>query len=212
METYILIQLAILLFTLGIFCTIYNFPKQALTRLRSKTRSTNQANSHFIKGAKFLSRAKSNRSKKSTSFNLAKLAAGEADKALSIDPKDPAAHILKALSLDLIGHKLAALRSLDSALSPPAVKSLSEGERADALLKRAELLVALNRKRRVDSALMDLFEALKLDCSDRAKAFCLLGQCYEIKGLKIEAHNAFEEALKVEPNLVLAHGRLGRLR
>ncbi|XP_004250524.1 uncharacterized protein [Solanum lycopersicum] len=212
METDILIQLVILLFTLGIFYTIYNFPKQALTRLRSKTRSTNQANSHFIKGAQFLSRAKSNRSKKSISFNLAKLAAGEADKALSIDPKDPAAHILKALSLDLIGHKLSALRSLDSALSPPAVKLLSGGERADALLKRAELLVALNRKRRVDSALMDLLEAVKLNCSDRAKAFCLLGQCYEIKGLKIEAHNAFEEALKVEPDLVSAREGLGRLR
>lgn len=210
METDILIQLIILLFTLGIFYAMYNFPKQALTRLRSKNRSTDQAHIHFIKGAQLLSRAKSNRNK-STSFNLAKSAAGEADKALALEPKDPAAHILKALSLDLMGRKIAALKYLDLALSPPAVKALSDGERGDALLKRAELQVALNRKRRVDSALLDLLEAVKLGCSDQAKAFCLLGQCYEMKGLKIEAQNAFEEALKIEPNFVAAHEGLGRL-
>nr|XP_016442780.1 PREDICTED: uncharacterized protein LOC107768189 [Nicotiana tabacum] len=157
METDILIQLIILLFTLGIFYAMYNFPKQALTPLRSKNRSTNQAHIHFIKGAQLLSRAKSNRNK-STSFNLAKSAAGEADKALALEPKDPAAHILKALSLDLMGRKIAALKYLDLALSPPAVKALSDGERGDALLKRAELQVALNRKRRVDSAMLDLLE------------------------------------------------------
>lgn len=211
METDIVIQLIILLFTLGIFYAIYNFPKQGLTRLRAKNRSTNQADCHFIKGAQFLSRARSNGSK-TTSFNLAKCAAGEADKALAIEPKDPAGHILKALSLDLMGHKIAALRSLDSALSPPAVKALSGVERGDALLKRAELQVALNRKRRVDSALMDLLEAVKLSCSDQAKAFCLLGQCYEMKCLKLEARNSFEEALRIEPDLVAARDGLGRLR
>ncbi|XP_009615438.1 uncharacterized protein [Nicotiana tomentosiformis] len=210
METDILIQLIILLFTLGIFYAMYNFPKQALTPLRSKNRSTNQAHIHFIKGAQLLSRAKSNRNK-STSFNLAKSAAGEADKALALEPKDPAAHILKALSLDLMGRKIAALKYLDLALSPPAVKALSDGERGDALLKRAELQVALNRKRRVDSAMLDLLETVKLGCSDQAKAFCLLGQCYEMKGLKIEAQNAFEEALKIEPDLVAAREGLGRL-
>ncbi|KAK4356311.1 hypothetical protein RND71_025282 [Anisodus tanguticus] len=211
METDIVVQLAILLFTLIIFYAMYNFPKHDLARLRTKNRSTNQAHCHFIKGAQFLSRARSNRSK-TTSFNLAKSAVGEADKALALEPKDPAAHILKALSLDLMGHKIAALRSLDSALSPPAVKALSGGEKGDALLKRAELMVGLNRKRRVDSAIMDLLEAVKLSCSDQAKAFCLLGQCYEIKGLKIEAHIAFEEALRIEPDLVAAREGLGRLR
>ncbi|KAK4367028.1 hypothetical protein RND71_014908 [Anisodus tanguticus] len=207
METDIVIQLAILLFTLGIFYAMYNFPKQALTRPRTKNRSTNQAHIHFIKGAE----ARSNRNK-STSFNLAKSAAAEAGKALILEPKDPAAHILKALSLDLMGYKIAALRSLDSALSPPAVKALSGGERGDALLKLAELLVGLNRKRRVDSALVDLLEAVQLSCSDQAKAFCLLGQCYEIEGLKVEAHNAFEEALRIEPDLIAARQGLGRLR
>uniref|UniRef100_A0A5B7BKL5 Uncharacterized protein n=1 Tax=Davidia involucrata TaxID=16924 RepID=A0A5B7BKL5_DAVIN len=197
MGTDVLLQVAILLLTLGILFAMHNFPKKALTKLRSKGRNTAQAHRHFVQGAQLLARARSTRNR-TTSINLAKDAAGEAEKALSLQPKDAAAHILKALALDLMGHKSSALRSLDAALSPPAVKSLSDRERGDALFKRAELHVAVNRRRRVDLAVSDLVEAVRLS-SDNAKAYCLLGQCYEMKGMKEEARKAFEEANRVEP-------------
>ncbi|KAL2498951.1 Tetratricopeptide repeat (TPR)-like superfamily protein [Abeliophyllum distichum] len=184
-------------------------PNGSLTKLRSKARPSTHVHRHFIQGAQLLSRARSSKNK-STAFNLAKSAANEADKALAIEPKDPAAHILKAMALDLMGHKNSALKSLDLALSPPAVKMLAEKERGDALFKRAQLQVSLNRKRRVDSAIEDLVEAVRLS-ADNAKGFCLLGQCYEMKGLKEDAKQAFEEALRVDPQLKEARDGLGRL-
>ncbi|KAI3462140.1 hypothetical protein Pfo_018803 [Paulownia fortunei] len=209
METDVLVQLGIVIFTLGIFYVLHSLPKRAFTKLRSKTRPNNQAHRHFIQGAQFLSRARSTRTK-STAFNLAKAAANEADKALALEPRDPAAHILKAMAQSLMGHKTSAIKSLDLALSPPAVKILSDREKGDALFKRAELHVGLNRKRRVDSAIEDLVEAVGLS-PDNAKAFCLLGQCYEFKGLREEAKNAFEEALRIEPSLKEARDGLGQL-
>nr|GMC56817.1 Small glutamine-rich tetratricopeptide repeat-containing protein [Ipomoea batatas] len=209
MATEMLIQLGILVFTLGIFYAIYNLPKRAFTRIRFKDRSDNQAHQHFIQGAQLLSRARSSRSK-STALKFAKAAGGEADKALALDPRDPAALILKALVLDLMGHKTAALKSLDAALSPPGVKELSERERGDALFKRAELQVALNRRRRVASAVADLEQAVKLS-PDNANAYCLLGRCYEIEGLKEEARRSFQHALKIEPDLATAREGMAHL-
>ncbi|PIN05865.1 hypothetical protein CDL12_21594 [Handroanthus impetiginosus] len=209
MEKDVLVQLGILIFTLCIFYVLHSLPKQAFTKLRSKARSNNQAHRHFIQGAQFLSRARSTKTK-STTFNLAKSAVSEADMALAIEPRDPAAHILKAMAQSLMGHKTAALKSLDTALSPPAVKMLAEREKGDALYIRAELRFELNRKRRVDSAIEDLVEAVGLS-PDNAKAFCLLGQCYEIRGQRDEAKNAFEAALKIEPDLKEARESLGRL-
>lgn len=87
---------------------------------------------------------------------------------------------------------------------------LSGVEKGDALFKRAELLVELNRKRRVDSAIQDLVEAVGLS-KDNAKAFCLLGQCYEMKGLMEEAKGAFRKALALQPGLQEARAGLGRL-
>ncbi|KAK6154157.1 hypothetical protein DH2020_013796 [Rehmannia glutinosa] len=209
MEKDVLLQLGILILTLGIFYVLQALPKRAFNKLRSKARPNNQAHRHFIQGAQFLSRARSTKTR-STAFNLAKSAVNEADKALALEPRDPAAHILKAMAQSLLGHKTSALKSLDSALSPPAVKMLSEREKGDALLKRAELNFVLNRKRRVDSAIEDLVEAVGLS-PDNAKAFCLLGQCYEIKGLKEKAKDAFEEALRIEPSFKEARDGLGGL-
>ncbi|KAL6554913.1 hypothetical protein OROGR_006171 [Orobanche gracilis] len=209
MEKDIILQLGVLILTLGIFYVLQSLPKRAFTKLRSRARPNSQAHRHFIQGAQFLSRARYSKSK-STAFNLAKSAANEADKALALDPREPAAHILKAMAQNLMGHKNSALKSFDSALSPPAVKLLSVREKGDALFKRAELHIELNRKRRVDLAIEDLVEAVGLS-PDNAKAFCLLGQCFEIKGLRSEAKNAFEKALKIEPSLIEARDGLASL-
>ncbi|PSS26798.1 Small glutamine-rich tetratricopeptide repeat-containing protein [Actinidia chinensis var. chinensis] len=209
MGTDVLLQLAILILTLALFFAMHKFPKQALTKLRSRGRASAQAHRHFFQGAQLLARARSARNR-TTAIGLAKDAAAQADRALSLDPKDAAAHILKALALDLMGHKLAALRSLDTALSPPAVKSLSEREIGDAMFKRAELHVAVNRRRRVDSAVADLLEAVRLS-PDHVKAYCLLGQCYEMKGMQEEARTAFETAIKLEPGSIPAREALNRL-
>lgn len=204
------IQLAFLLLTLAIFFVIYNLPKKAFSKLRSDTRATSQSSRHFLKGAQLLSRARTTRNR-SAADSLAKDAVAEADAALSLLPRDAAALILRALALDVLGRKSAALRSLDMALAPPSAKALSRREKGDALVKRAELQLGLNRRRRVDSALVDLVEAVSLT-RDNVKAFCLLAQCYEIKGMKDEAKKAFDEALKIGPECNLAREGLDRLK
>lgn len=108
-----------------------------------------------------------------------------------------------------MGRRAAAIRSLDSTLSPPAAKSLSPAERADALVLRAELKLAVNRRRRVDSVMEDLVEAMGV--SGNSEALCLLGKCYEWKGMKGEAKDAYEKVLDVEPDLVEARNGLDRL-
>ncbi|XP_021728200.1 uncharacterized protein LOC110695260 [Chenopodium quinoa] len=203
------IQLAILALTLAIFYVIYKLPKKAFSKLRSNNRAASQSSRHFLTGAQLLSRARSARHR-ATAESLAKDAIAEADRAISLLPRDAAALILRALALDVLGRRTSALRSLDAALSPPAVKSLLGREKGDALVKRAELQLAVNRRRRVDSALSDLVEAVSLT-QDNPKGFCLLGQCYEIKGMKDEAREAFREALKIEPESTLAREGLGRL-
>ncbi|KAJ4962319.1 hypothetical protein NE237_022258 [Protea cynaroides] len=209
METDILLQVLFLLLSLGMFLAMHNLPRKALAKLRLKNRGNVQAKRHFVQGAQLLTRARSARNK-TTCVSLAKEAVDEADKALLLDPKDAAVHILKALALDLQGHKSSALRSLDIALSPPAVKTLSHRERGDALFKRAELQIGINRRRRVDSALSDLIEAVKLS-PENSKAFCLLGQCYEQQEMKEEAKQAYEKAIRIQPSSSAAREALDRL-
>ncbi|KAL3371683.1 hypothetical protein AABB24_008294 [Solanum stoloniferum] len=108
------------------------------------------------------------------------------------------------------GFKTSALDSIDVALSPLAVKSLSEPERADALFKRAQLRLAASRREQVDSVIEDLTQSVRLK-GDNVKAFCLLGDCYEKKGLKEEAQKAYQEAQKVQPNFAPAREALDRL-
>lgn len=97
----------------------------------------------------------------------------------------------------LQGHHVSALRSLDTALSPSLSKSLASKERGDALFKRAEIQLAVNKKRKVESAVSDLVEAVKLN-PENGNAFCLLGECYEKKEMKSAARSAYESAVRIQ--------------
>ena len=209
MAPEIVLQLALLTLTLAMFIAIRKFPREALTKLRSRHRATLQSNRHFAHGSTLLAQARV--AHPAQSLAHAKSALFEAQKALSLSPKDPGPLVLKALALDLMGHKSSALRALDLALSSSRVRLLAERERGDALVKRAELKLATNRRRRVDSAVEDLVEAVRLSGSTKATAFCLLGECYERKGMSEEAKEAFEGALRVEPGSVAARQGLERL-
>ncbi|TYH17969.1 hypothetical protein E1A91_A05G233300v1, partial [Gossypium mustelinum] len=210
MWTDLLLQAAIILVTIFMFLAMHDIPKKIFTKIRYRNRADFQAKRHFVLGAQLLAQARSSKSRSSTA-SLAKQAEAEADKAISLDRKDAAAYILKALALDLQGFKTSALDSLDVALSPIAAKSLTDKERGDALFKRAELKMSMNRRGgRVDSAIDDLTKALEL-IGDNAKAFCLLGECYEMKKMKSEAKSAFEKALKVEPTSIVACTAIDRL-
>ncbi|XVF61501.1 hypothetical protein PTKIN_Ptkin08bG0134900 [Pterospermum kingtungense] len=214
MATEIFVQVAILLLTLAILFAIQYVPKKTVKKHRTDHRATTQSQRHLTRATHLLSRAKSNPHKDQTQ-TLAKTAITEIEKALSLSPKDPTPHILKSLALDLLGHKGSALRSLDLALASTRVKSLPQRERVEAMMRRAELKLAVNKRRRVDSAVMDLEEAVRMSDEEggavKTKAFCLLGECYEFKGMREEARQAFEEALKVEPGSSLARLGLERL-
>lgn len=207
----LLLQAVLILATVFMFLFMYNIPQKFFSKLRLRNRADMQAKRHFVQGAQLLSQAKSTFAKdRSAAASLAKSAEAEADLAIALDPRDAAAHILKALALVLQGFKTSALDSIDIALSPLAVKSLSEPEKADALFKRAELRLAVSRRGQVDSVIEDLTESVRLK-GDNVKAFCLLGDCYEKKGLTEEAQEVYEKALKVQPNFAPAREALDRL-
>lgn len=113
------------------------------------------------------------------------------------------------MALDLQGFRSNALDALDAALSPLAAASLAADERGDALLKRAELKIALS-ERRADSVLADLNESVKLSPRN-AKAWCMLGECCEGNEMGEEAKKAYKEALELEPQLNVAQEALKRL-
>lgn len=205
----IIMQVLLILLTIFMFLAMHDIPQKLFAKFRFRYRPSVQSKRHFVLGAQLFAQARSAKSRSST-IQFAKQALSEAEKAISLDPKDAASHILKALALDLQGFKTSALDSLDVALSPLAAKSLSEKERGDALFKRAELKMGFNKRGRVDSVLDDLTRALELS-PDNAKAFCLLGECYEVKKMKEEARKAYLDALRVEPRLDLAREALDRL-
>ncbi|KAL3514292.1 hypothetical protein ACH5RR_027009 [Cinchona calisaya] len=208
----LLLQAAVILITIFTFLFMQNIPQKFFSKLRLLLRRDGadlQAKRHFIKGAQLLSRAKSSKDRSSVS-SLAKSAEEEADLAIALDSKDAAAHILKSLALELRGLKAAAMDSLDASLSPALARSLSGDERGDALFKRAELRLAVNRREMVDSAVEDLVESVRLK-GDNVMAHCLLGEAYKKKGMIKEAKKAYEDALKVQPSNTVAQEALGRL-
>ncbi|XP_027093485.1 uncharacterized protein [Coffea arabica] len=205
----LLVQAGMILFTIFMFLYMQNIPQKFFSKLRLRGQANVQAKRHFIKGAQLYSQAKLAKDRSSTS-SLAKSAEEEADVAIALDSKDAAAHILKALVLELRGLKAAAIDTLDTALSPGLARSLSGEERGDALFKRAELRLALSRRGQVDSAVEDLVESVKLK-GDNARAYCLLGDSYKKKGMVEEAKKAYEDALKVQPTNSEAREELERL-
>ncbi|XP_027356108.1 uncharacterized protein LOC113865621 [Abrus precatorius] len=204
------VALQIVLFLLMIFMylAMHGIPQKLFAKLRFRNRTSLRAKRHFVKGAQLLDQAR--RTTPSNSTSLAKQAEAEADQAIALDPKDAASYLLKAMALILQGFRTSALDALDAALSPLAAKSLADAERGDALLKRAELKIALNQPGHVDSALADLTESVKLSPKN-AKAWCMLGECYEGNKMEEEAIKAYKEALEVEPRLSLAQDALNRL-
>ncbi|GAB4856026.1 hypothetical protein Ancab_024665 [Ancistrocladus abbreviatus] len=183
----IFLQVVMMLAGAFMFLWMHDIPRKFLNELHYRwNRSKHEAKRHFVKGAQLLAQAKS-----SNDLTLAKSAEAEAGAAIDLNPSDAAAHILKALALDFQGFKTSALASIEVALSPLAVKSLSDEERGDALFKRAELRMQVNRignSKGVESATAavaeeDLTEAVKLRPAN-AKAWYLLGECREAKGLR----------------------------
>lgn len=167
------------------------------TQPKTQTRNKNhqlELNRHLTQASRHLARAKST----SHQAEHARKALFEADQALSTSPKDPSVHILRARAFQFMGHRSSAIRSLNSALSPPTSKLLSQTERADALVFRAEMKLEVNRLPRVDSAMEDLVKAVRVSGGEResnnVEALCLLGRCYEWKGMKNEAMNAFQNS------------------
>ncbi|XP_020266860.1 uncharacterized protein LOC109842390 [Asparagus officinalis] len=129
-------------------------------RHRQQNSTTIQARHHFIAGAQTLARA---RSQSPPSQTLIKSSISSADLAITLEPRDAAPNIFKALALDLEGYKNPTLKSLDVSISSPQSKTLGPKEKADALIKRAELSLGVGkRRRRVDQAIEDLTEAMRV--------------------------------------------------
>ncbi|KAJ6822924.1 uncharacterized protein M6B38_385780 [Iris pallida] len=218
----ILVQGGLFVLALIVLLSLQSLPKRCLSHIRRRSSSSphSQSQRHFFAGAQLLARATSAKpsSSSSKSASLLKSAIAESDAAIALDPRDAAPHILRALALRHLGRPLPALKSLDTALSSPQSKTLNPKERADALVKRAELHLQINRRRRADMALADLLEASRLrgsgKDSDRdkdGKVECLVGECYEAKGMRQEAKKAYRRALEADGSLEAATEGLRRL-
>lgn len=205
------LQIVMILAMVVMFLAMHGIPQKLLSKLRFRNRTGIKAKRHFVRGAQLLTEARSSKNRsRSSSKSLAEEALAEAEKAIALDPKDAASYLLKAMVLELQGFRTSALESLDAALSPLAASSLADAERGDALLKRAELKLAMSERGRVDSALGDLTESVKLNPKN-AKAWCLLGECYVGKKMEEEAKKAYTEALELEPELSVAQEALNKL-
>ena len=203
------LQAIVFLVSIGAYLYTNKIPQKLITQFHAyRNRHKHEARRHFVKAADHLSKAKFAAS------------ATEADAAILLEPTDAANHILKSLALELQGFKTSALDALDVALSPLAVGSLDTEEKADAMAKRAGLRMEVSQLGRVESVGVDkdvwglaekeLRESVALK-SENEKAWCLLGECCEGLGKREEATQAFEEALRVKPDSVVAQKGLERL-
>lgn len=205
------ISLQALIFLVSILMYLWsnNIPQKLFTQYHSyRNRHKHQARRHFVLAADHLAKGK---------FSSA---VSEADAAVLLDPTDAANHILKALALELQGFKTSALDSLNVALSPLAAASLEKEEKADAMAKRAGLRIEVSRLARVDSdgvdeevwrlAERELREAVALR-AESGRAWCMLAECCEELGKREEAIKAFQEAVRVAPDSVVARSGLERL-
>ncbi|KAK7353016.1 hypothetical protein VNO80_18448 [Phaseolus coccineus] len=206
----IALQVVVISVAIFSFLWMHGIPQRLYAKLRYRPPNPRavQAKGHFVKGAQLIAQARRSKTA-SVTTSLAKQALAEAEKAIELDPKDAASHFLKSMALDLQGFRSNALDALDAALSPLAAASLAADERGDALLKRAELKIALS-ERRADSVLADLNESVKLSPRN-AKAWCMLGECCEGNEMGEEAKKAYKEALELEPQLSVAQEALKRL-
>lgn len=209
MET--LVQVGTLLLGLCLVWVAQTLAKMLLRPSRARGRAKAQARHHFVSGAQLLARSRS-AGKPSLGRSLARQANSEADKAIAIDPLDAACYVLKCLALEQQGLLPAALESMNTALSPNVVKSLSDSEKADALMKRGGLLIATSKgKRNLDAAIDDLQRSLELS-PNNSKVLCMLAACYEKKGLYPEADKSYERAFALDPDSDDAKAGLMRLR
>ncbi|XP_076924286.1 uncharacterized protein LOC143586686 [Bidens hawaiensis] len=212
MMSDILIQAAFISTMLFMFLWMLNIPQTLFNKFRYREKSSYAAKRHFVRGAELLARSRSTADRAAAAI-LANSAVEHADKSIAVNPKDAAAHILKALALDLQGFATSALEALNAALSPLAAKSLSDGEKSDALFKRAEIKMKMNKGGDgdgVESAVADLVESVLLK-SENAAALRLLGECYEKKEMKEEALKAYLDSVKIEPKSAKAQAALVRL-
>ncbi|KAG9129720.1 hypothetical protein Leryth_015423 [Lithospermum erythrorhizon] len=198
----ILLQLFLIISTILVFIFMLFNPKNLLSKLRPHTLPTYQSKRHFVKGAQLLSKARSQ-----NDVVLAKSAESEADQAIKLDPLDAAGYLLKAMALEVQGLKELGIECLDLALE----RKLEEEERANALLKRAEMRMEVSQhgEGAVDLVVGDLVESVGL--RESGKGFLLLGRCYEEMGLVEKAKKAFQDAVKVQPGYEKAQKELDRL-
>ena len=89
---------------------------------------------NFVLGARSLAKARVAKTH-STKISLAKQVVTEAEKAIELDLKDAAAHILKGLAFNLQEFKTSALDSLVAILSPLCTKLLIGKNRGDEFFK-----------------------------------------------------------------------------
>ncbi|XP_078437437.1 tetratricopeptide repeat (TPR)-like superfamily protein [Wolffia australiana] len=179
---------------------LFLLPRAGLAAIRRRARASAAAHRHFILGAQHLARARAAPPGSSRCATLVRAALAEADRAAAADPRDAAAHVLRAAALELLDRPRPAIRALDAALSEPAARSLDPAERAEALAKRAELRLAAAGRRRgraLEAAREDLAGAVRADPGS-GKALVLLGECLEEMGRKEEARRAFEAAVGVD--------------